>query len=103
VGKIRWTERAKSDLKAIRDYIAADNPRVALRVAARIVAATERLSDFGLSGRVVPEHQGADVRELIVRPYRIAYRSVGDEVRILKIHHSARMLQLSDIEERPGE
>ncbi len=99
MGQIRWTARAHDDLVALRDYIASENPLVALRVAARIVAATERLSDFALSGRVVPEHERSGVRELIVPPYRIAYRIVGSEVRILKIHHSARVLHLGDIEE----
>jgi addiction module RelE/StbE family toxin len=101
VGQITWTVRARSDLKAIRDYIAADNPTAALAVARRLVASAERLSDFAQSGRVVPEHEGSAVRELVVRPYRIAYRVVDNEVRILKIHHSARMLRLSDIEESP--
>jgi addiction module RelE/StbE family toxin len=99
VGQIKWTARARSDLLAIREYIAADNPIAALAVARRIVASTERLTDFTRSGRLVPEHETSGVRELVVRPYRVAYRIVGDEVRILKIHHSARMLRLIDLEE----
>lgn len=47
------------------------------------------------------DHERSGVRELIVRPYRIAYRIVGSEIRILKIHHSARVLRLDDIEEPP--
>lgn len=103
MGQIRWTERARNDLKAIHEYIAADNPLVALRVATRIVTATERLADFALSGRVVPEHERSGVRELIVRPYRIAYRIAGSEVRILKIHHGARVLHLGDISDEPND
>ena len=98
MGQIRWTARAHSDLKAIREYIAADNATAALEVARRVVAATERLSQFALSGRAVPEYEVSGVRELIVRPYRIAYRIVDGEVRILKIHHGARILRLGDIE-----
>jgi toxin ParE1/3/4 len=101
VGEIKWTLRARSDLKAIRDYIAVDNPNVALRVAGRIVSAVERLSDFAESGRVIPEFEESGVRELVVRPYRIAYRVDGDEIRIIKIHHSSRVLRLSDIEDEP--
>jgi toxin ParE1/3/4 len=98
VGEIRWTDRARKVLQAIHEYIAGDNPLVALRVSARIVAATERLVDLPESGRVVPEHQESGVREVIVRPYRIAYLVIGTEVRILKVHHGARILRLNDLE-----
>ena len=81
MGQVRWTARGRDDLVAVRDYIASENLLVALWVAARIVTATERLSDFALSGRVVPEHERSGVRELMVRQYRIAYRIVGSEVR----------------------
>jgi len=102
VPRIRWTARARNDLESIYGYIASDNPLVALRVAARIVSATERLSAFASSGRIVPEHEQSGVRELIIRPYRVAYRVVGEEIRILKIHHSARVLRLADIEDTPS-
>ncbi len=98
MGEIRWTARARSDLKAVYDYISADNALVALRVVSRIVSATERLSEYAQSGRVVPEYERSGVREVIVPPYRIAYRVVGAEVRILKVHHSARVLRLSDLD-----
>jgi toxin ParE1/3/4 len=99
VGEIKWTSRAHNDLQAIYDFISLDNPAAALAVARRIVTSTERLAAFSESGRSVPEHQGSGVRELIVRPYRIAYRVVGSEVRILKVHHGARMLRFEDIED----
>ena len=99
MGKVRWTNRARNDLQAIHEYIAVDNPTVAFRVVWRIASAAERLSRFSLSGRIVPEYESSGVRELVVRPYRIAYRLVGEDVRILKIHHGARVLRIQDIED----
>ena len=65
--KLIWTPGAVRDLEQIHAYIAADAPRYADVVAARIVDAFERLTDFPQSGRVVPELGRADVRELILR------------------------------------
>jgi len=97
VARIRWTDRAVRDLRAIYGYIAADNAAAATRLVFDLAASTERLRDFPLSGRVIPRFERHGVREIIVRPYRIAYRVVGDEVRVLKVHHGARLLHRRDI------
>jgi plasmid stabilization system protein ParE len=44
--KVIWTPGAVRDLEQIHAYIAADTPRYADVVAARIVEAFERLADF---------------------------------------------------------
>ena len=53
----------------------------------------ERLTDFPRSGRVVPEFERSDIRELIVQSYRIVYRVRGEDVEILTVHHGARLLR----------
>ena len=45
-----------------------------------------------LSGRKVPEYDAEDVRELIVRPYRIIYRIKQDQIDVLAVIHGARLL-----------
>lgn len=40
--KIHWSDRAKDDLAAIGDYIAADNPVAAIRWFERLIADVER-------------------------------------------------------------
>jgi toxin ParE1/3/4 len=88
--KLIWTPGAVRDLEQIHAYIAADAPRYADVVAARIVDAFERLTEFPESGRVVPELGRADVRELIQGAYRLVYLLHGDRAEILAIHHGAR-------------
>ncbi len=86
-----WTLRARGDLSAIRTFVAQDSPHLAAVVVSRIIAATDRLSAFPESGRVVPEIGAPEIREVIHRRYRIVYRLVReDEVHILTVHHSAR-------------
>jgi len=43
-------------------------------VVERIVQGVERLASFPESGRVVPERNDPQLREVIVRPYRVVYR-----------------------------
>jgi toxin ParE1/3/4 len=97
VTAIRWTPQAADDLQAIHDFIARDSVRYARAEVERIVAATDRLEAFPLSGRVVPEFRREDVRELIEAPYRIVYRVRSDAAVILMIFRASRLIpELSD-------
>ena len=88
---LQWTERAQSDLAAIRAFIEADSPHYAPIVICRLLRAVDRLGDFPESGRTVPEFADPSVREVISRPYRIVYRIVSvDEIHVLTVHHGAR-------------
>lgn len=84
--KIRWSPTAVSDLKAIRTYIANDNPTAARKIARRIQESVNRLVSFPLSGRI-GRVQGT--RELVVpgTSYIAAYRIQGEEVQIAAVLH----------------
>ena len=41
-------------------------------------------------GRVVPEYRREDLRELIVRSYRLVYLVRGAEVIVIRVVHGAR-------------
>ncbi len=57
------------------------------------------LATFPFSGRMVPEFEQNDLRELIQRPYRIVYLAKEDVVTILRVVHGARdMLGVSERE-----
>ncbi len=72
--KVRWTDHAKRQLAAIHDYIAQDSPRYALRVIDRLTRRTQQIARFPTSGRMVPEFEHPEIREVIEHPYRIVYR-----------------------------
>ncbi len=84
-----WTRRAIGDLRALRAYIARDNPTAAADVAQRILDVTERLTEFPASGR---PGRKPNTRELVVggTPYLIPYRVTGRTVEILAVIHGAR-------------
>jgi plasmid stabilization system protein ParE len=91
--------RATADLEDIHEYIARDSRHMARIVAKRMLKAVRHLSDFPLSGRIVPELEREDVRELFVHSYRVIYRVRSDRVSILHIHHGARPLRGFSAEE----
>ena len=99
MAKITWTDQAIEDLEAVCIYIARDAPRYAELFAHRAFEAVERLENFPYSGRVAPEINQNDVREIILGSYRRFYRLLSDEVEILTVHHGARLIELSKLRE----
>lgn len=89
--------QALADLEAACEFMGRDAPRSAEMFAARVFQATDRLADFPLLGRVVPELANTEVRERIVRGYRIIYRLRGDDVQVLTVRHGARLLADRDL------
>lgn len=92
-----WSPQALDDLAAIHRYIGKDSRQHTDAFVARIVSAVDRLDLFPRSGRVVPDIERDDIREVIVRGYRVIYRLTGDEAEILTVHHGMRRLGDRDI------
>ena len=88
-----WTERALSDVEAIRDYIARDSETAAAHMVARFLGAVDLVAQFPRAGRVVPELGREDVRERILGNYRIVYRLLRGDAEVLTVHHAARRLE----------
>ncbi|NOZ80024.1 MAG: type II toxin-antitoxin system RelE/ParE family toxin [Acidobacteria bacterium] len=77
---------------AIGDRIAADNPSAAVRWVQRLTAAVERASEMPLAGRIVPEYSDRqDIREMLVRTYRVVYRVRPDTLEVLTIFEGHRL------------
>jgi addiction module RelE/StbE family toxin len=91
VTRLLWSPRASSDLDLIREYISRDSPVYADLVIQRLVLAPERLIQFPEIGRVVPEVMSSpNLREIIVRPYRVVYRIRPGLVEIVTVFRSSR-------------
>jgi plasmid stabilization system protein ParE len=92
--RVILTPRAGADLRGIYDYIAADSPRNAVSVIAKILDALESLKQF--PHRTIVDHASVPgkppVRSLPVLRY-VVYFQVWDEhqvVRIVHVRHGAR-------------
>lgn len=96
--KIHWTIQAHEDLLAIFEYISHDSRRVASLFVEKIYHRADQLRSFPFSGRVVPEVDKENVRELVYRNYRIVYKIVKDgQVDILTVFHSSKSLDDTSI------
>jgi len=60
-------------------------------VLTEIFDAVDRLARFPQSGRVVPEMNNENTREIIVGNYRVIYDTGGDTVHILSVLHGAQL------------
>ena len=89
--RLIWSPRSIRDLESIHEYIAQDSPPYADLVVQRLVLAPERLRDFPESGRMVPERGAPEIRELIVRPFRLVYRLRGDTVEVVTVFRASRL------------
>lgn len=80
---------ASSDLEAIADYIAQDNPDSAAAVVLRVLDALDLLGTFpdvGRLGRVDRTREAVLART----PFVAAYRVRDDTVEVLRVLHGAR-------------
>ncbi|MAE23098.1 type II toxin-antitoxin system RelE/ParE family toxin [Pseudomonas sp. ALS1279] len=86
--RLAWTRLALNDRQAIRSYIAQDNPMAALALDELFAEKAVRLADhpgLGRPGRV------NSTRELVVHQhYLMIYDLANDQVRILRVLHTAR-------------
>ncbi|MBK9572427.1 MAG: type II toxin-antitoxin system RelE/ParE family toxin [Rhodoferax sp.] len=83
-----WAPQAQQDRSDIWDYIAADNPRAAVKMDELFSEAVARLAEhpkLGRAGRI------AGTRELIPHEsYRLVYEIERETVWILALVHTAR-------------
>jgi toxin ParE1/3/4 len=87
---VRFTPRARDDLREILEYIAKENPTAAERVARAIFDTTALIAarpHLGIRNAKAPELRS----RLVIRyPYRIHYFVENADVWIVHIRHSAR-------------
>ncbi len=90
MAKVIWAPTALEDVAAIAEYIGRDSAGAASLFVHRLMEATDKLQEFPLSGRIIPEINDPDCREVIYGAYRIMYRVEGEEVWITGVVHGAR-------------
>lgn len=93
MAEVIWTEPALSDLDAIADYIALDNPEAAGQLVRRVFQQVERLADHPKSGSKPPELRGWRYRQIIEPPCRVFYRIDGEIAYILYVMRAERLLR----------
>jgi toxin ParE1/3/4 len=90
--KVLWVDAAERQLQAIHDHVAQTSPDYALRLVDRLTERSVQIAAFPFSGRMVPEYELNQVRELIEGSYRIIYMIEEEEnrVEVLAVIHTSR-------------
>ena len=82
---INWSGPAIREFEAALDFISLDNREAADRLAMTIYKAVGRLQRFPASGRMVPELEDPNLREVIHEPFRVIYQQRENGVDILAV------------------
>ena len=93
---IIWSNESLDDIDNIAEFIARDSLYYAQHVVEAIFGRITQLVDQAESGRIVPELNTPQIREIFIYSYRIIYEVKKEEIAVLGVIHG-RML-LEDIE-----
>jgi plasmid stabilization system protein ParE len=90
--KVAWSDKAKTRLREIHDYIAQDSPIRAKQVVDRLTRRSERLALDHRVDRRVPEYLREDLREVLDRPFRLIYLVSEERIEIVTVKHYRQRL-----------
>lgn len=95
--KVLWTENAIQDLLGIKAFIAQDSIDRAEEWITGLYAAGENLSRLSGRGRIVPEFNQENLRELLIENYRLVYRVKSASVEIITVFEGHRQLKAKNL------
>jgi len=92
---IRFTDSAIDDLRELQLYYDEQLvPQVGKRFVAEILDRIETLTDNPNIGRIVPEFDADNIRELIHEPFRVVYLRESKSIFVVRVWRSERILEL---------
>lgn len=97
MAEVIWTEPALSDLDAIADFIAIENPAAAAVLVQRVFRHVEQLQRHPESGSRPPELKRSRYRQIVEPPCRVFYRYDGDKVFVLFVMRTERLLRAGEL------
>jgi plasmid stabilization system protein ParE len=95
--RIIWSPLAVDRASEIADYIAQDKPSAAEKWIDTVFSKVEQLKSSPEIGRILPEINDSQFRELIYGNYRIIYRIEIKQISILTIRHGRQILPINEI------
>jgi len=95
--RIIWSPLAVDRASEIADYIARDKPSAAKKWIDTVFSKVEQLKSSPETGRIIPEINDSQFRELIYGNYRIIYRIETKQISILTIRHGRQILPINEI------
>jgi addiction module RelE/StbE family toxin len=92
MAEVIWTIKAADQVEQIGSFIEKDSPFQAHRVVQLIVRETRKLKTHPRIGKMIPEVQEDQYRELRVFSYRILYKILGENrIAVVGVVHGRRL------------
>jgi len=79
-----------------------DNPRIAAEFIDNIISIVESIKENPEKGRVVPELSIKEIREILLRNYRIVYYLKEANIEILTVFERHQLLNKDEIQKNTG-
>lgn len=96
---IAVTHSALDDLASIKEYYQDEGvPNIGDNFVSAIIQHIQTLEEHPDIGRIVPEYDTENLRELIHPPFRIVYLREASTIHVIRIWRSERLLVLPDDE-----
>ncbi len=92
--EIRWSPIATNDYESLIKYYETTAPKFAQNLAKKIMYIIENLIRFPKMGRIVPELENVEIREIIYRNFRVIYRLKENILEIVRIIHGSRLMRI---------
>lgn len=92
-----WTREALEKLNEIEEFIGTDNPERAETFINYLIERGESISQNPKIGRTVPDISNPEIREILVKKYRIVYRIKKDKIEILTVFEGHRMIRIDEL------
>ena len=95
--KIVWSPLVIDRATEIMKYISLDNPTAAQNWINEVFKKIKLLKSSPESGRIVPEIERKEIREILYGNYRIIYRLEVQRISVLTIKHGKQILPIEEI------
>ena len=92
-----WTHEALEKLNEIEKFIGRDSPKRAEEFINFLIERCESILKNPKIGRTVTEISNPEIREIIIKKYRIIYRIRADKMEILTVFEGHRLLRIDEL------
>lgn len=86
--KLKWTNKAQSDLARLYEFLAPVNRQAAARIVQSLVTAPTRLLEQPYLGEKLEEFELREVRRILVGHYEMRYEVQESTIYVLRLWHT---------------
>lgn len=96
--EVIWSTRSIKDIDQTAEFISKNSYAYAVSFVERIFKLENVIKSNPYIGRIVPEFNKKNLREIITGNYRVVYQTTNfPRIEILSVHHGARLLKKKNL------